>query len=72
MRYYFDIYNGDTCRDDDGLDFPTVHVAITEAARAVSAMSASIVDGGAIAIEVRDADGIVAVVTASIEIDRKR
>jgi len=72
MRYFFDVYNGSTAEDDEGMECSSAEHAIAEAGRAAAGMSADIAQGGRLCVEVRDGTGPVAVVTVSIEIERKR
>lgn len=72
MRYFFDVYDGSTMEDEEGVECASSEEAIAEAGRAVASMSADIMQGGKLCIEVRDDGGLVAVVTVSIEIERKR
>jgi hypothetical protein len=72
MRYFFDVHNGTSTEDEEGLECPSDDAAVIEAARAVSGMSAEIAGVGELSIVVRDHGGPVAVVTVSIAIERKR
>lgn len=72
MRYFFDVYNGSTVEDAEGLECPSDEEAIAEAARAASGMSADITGGGRLSVAVRDDAGVMAVVTVSLGIERKR
>ncbi|HKS65460.1 MAG TPA: hypothetical protein VJT13_27395 [Xanthobacteraceae bacterium] len=72
MRYFFDVYNGSTTEDEEGLECSSAEHAIVEAGRAAAGMSVDIAKGGRLSVEVRDAAGPVATITVSIEIARKR
>ena len=72
MRYFFDVYNGSMTEDEEGMECPSAEHAIAEAGRAAAGMCADIAQGGRLSVEVRDGTGPVAVVTVSIEIERKR
>jgi hypothetical protein len=72
MRYFFDVHDGTQAEDEEGMECPSVDAAIAEAANAAAGMSADIIKGGSLTIEVRSGDAAVAAVTVSISIDRKQ
>ena len=60
-RFFFDIHDGDTCVDEQGLVFPDLDAAIGEAVRGLPQLAAHKIPGGDdhrhFTVVVRDEDG---------------
>lgn len=75
MRYFFDVLDASgVSSDEEGIECPSAGAAVREAANAAAAMSEDLVPagGGNLAIEVRDREGLVAVITIAMEIKSHR
>ena len=75
MRYFFDVRDAaGATPDEEGVECGSPEAAVREAAVAAAAMSADLAGngGGDLTIEVRDADGPVAVVRIAMQIELQR